>query len=167
MSQAGVCTAKLFIPHKKNEDVSLLVGDGSVIPVSQLSKAGQQQRMKAFVERSCSFSAESKAGMLQKKGSLELSADHMGADAKILASAFSGSLTPPPFTTITPFKECKMEATTSSALQQEHEDKQKEHKACSSVKRNWGKSREQKDLVDTPQGSDVVERRHKQWLFLL
>ncbi len=90
--------AKLFIPHKKNEDVSLLVGDGSVIPVSQLSKAGQQQRMKAFVERSCSFSAESKAGMLQKKGSLELSADHMGADAKILASAFSGSLTPPPFT---------------------------------------------------------------------
>uniref|UniRef100_A0A671PTV0 UDENN domain-containing protein n=1 Tax=Sinocyclocheilus anshuiensis TaxID=1608454 RepID=A0A671PTV0_9TELE len=138
-----VCTAKLFIPCKKSEDVALPVEDDSVITVSQLSQAGQQQRMKAFVERSCSFSAESKAGMLQKKGSLELSADHMGADAKILASAFSGSLTPPPFTTITPFKECKMEATTSSALQQEHEDKQKEHK---------------KDSVDTPQGSEVVGR---------
>ncbi|XP_016364015.1 DENN domain-containing protein 4C isoform X1 [Sinocyclocheilus rhinocerous] len=155
---AGVCTAKLFIPCKKSEDVALPVEDDSVITVSQLSQAGQQQRMKAFVERSCSFSAESKAGMLQKKGSLELSADHMGADAKILASAFSGSLTPPPFTTITPFKECKMEATTSSALQQEHEDKQKEHKAFSSAEEKVGKSREQKDSVDTPQGSEVVGR---------
>uniref|UniRef100_A0A673JQJ6 UDENN domain-containing protein n=1 Tax=Sinocyclocheilus rhinocerous TaxID=307959 RepID=A0A673JQJ6_9TELE len=136
--------AKLFIPCKKSEDVALPVEDDSVITVSQLSQAGQQQRMKAFVERSCSFSAESKAGMLQKKGSLELSADHMGADAKILASAFSGSLTPPPFTTITPFKECKMEATTSSAL----------HSAEEKV----GKSREQKDSVDTPQGSEVVGR---------
>ncbi|XP_016098153.1 DENN domain-containing protein 4C [Sinocyclocheilus grahami] len=155
---AGVCTAKLFIPCKKSEDVALPVEDDSVITVSQLSQAGQQQRMKAFVERSCSFSAESKAGMLQKKGSLELSADHMGADAKILASAFSGSLTPPPFTTITPFKECKMEATTSSALQQEHEDKQKEHKVFSSAEEKVGKSREQKDSVDTPQGSEVVGR---------
>uniref|UniRef100_A0A673K0P2 UDENN domain-containing protein n=1 Tax=Sinocyclocheilus rhinocerous TaxID=307959 RepID=A0A673K0P2_9TELE len=154
----SVCTAKLFIPCKKSEDVALPVEDDSVITVSQLSQAGQQQRMKAFVERSCSFSAESKAGMLQKKGSLELSADHMGADAKILASAFSGSLTPPPFTTITPFKECKMEATTSSALQQEHEDKQKEHKAFSSAEEKVGKSREQKDSVDTPQGSEVVGR---------
>lgn len=158
MSPAGVCTAKLFIPRKKSEDVSLPVEDDSVIPVSQLSQAVQQQRMKAFVERSCSFSAESKAGMLQKKGSLELSADHMGADAKILASAFSGSLTPPPFTTITPFKVCKMEATTSSALQQEHEDMQKEHKAFSSVEEEVGKSREQKDSVDTPQGSNIVGR---------
>uniref|UniRef100_A0A8C2JY71 DENN/MADD domain containing 4C n=1 Tax=Cyprinus carpio TaxID=7962 RepID=A0A8C2JY71_CYPCA len=157
-SSTGVCTTKLFIPRKKSEDLALPVEDDSVITVSQLSQAGQQQRMKAFVERSCSFSAESKAGMLQKKGSLELSADHMGADAKILASAFSGSLTPPPFTTITPFKECKMEATTSSALQQEHEVRQKEHKAFSSVEEKVEKSREQKDSVDTPQGGEVVGR---------
>uniref|UniRef100_A0A8C2ALW7 DENN/MADD domain containing 4C n=1 Tax=Cyprinus carpio TaxID=7962 RepID=A0A8C2ALW7_CYPCA len=142
--KSGVCTTKLFIPRKKSEDLALPVEDDSVITVSQLSQAGQQQRMKAFVERSCSFSAESKAGMLQKKGSLELSADHMGADAKILASAFSGSLTPPPFTTITPFKECKMEATTSSALH--------------SVEEKVEKSREQKDSVDTPQGGEVVGR---------
>ncbi|KTG43097.1 hypothetical protein cypCar_00029178 [Cyprinus carpio] len=158
IQNAGVCTTKLFIPRKKSEDLALPVEDDSVITVSQLSQAGQQQRMKAFVERSCSFSAESKAGMLQKKGSLELSADHMGADAKILASAFSGSLTPPPFTTITPFKECKMEATTSSALQQEHEVRQKEHKAFSSVEEKVEKSREQKDSVDTPQGGEVVGR---------
>uniref|UniRef100_A0A8C1R9E5 DENN/MADD domain containing 4C n=1 Tax=Cyprinus carpio TaxID=7962 RepID=A0A8C1R9E5_CYPCA len=142
--KSGVCTTKLFIPRKKSEDLALPVEDDSVITVSQLSQAGQQQRIKAFVERSCSFSAESKAGMLQKKGSLELSADHMGADAKILASAFSGSLTPPPFTTITPFKECKMEATTSSALH--------------SVEEKVEKSREQKDSVDTPQGGEVVGR---------
>uniref|UniRef100_A0A8C2JX46 DENN/MADD domain containing 4C n=1 Tax=Cyprinus carpio TaxID=7962 RepID=A0A8C2JX46_CYPCA len=157
-TSSSVCTTKLFIPRKKSEDLALPVEDDSVITVSQLSQAGQQQRMKAFVERSCSFSAESKAGMLQKKGSLELSADHMGADAKILASAFSGSLTPPPFTTITPFKECKMEATTSSALQQEHEVRQKEHKAFSSVEEKVEKSREQKDSVDTPQGGEVVGR---------
>uniref|UniRef100_A0A672PTY8 DENN domain containing 4C n=1 Tax=Sinocyclocheilus grahami TaxID=75366 RepID=A0A672PTY8_SINGR len=158
MAPSVASIVKLSTEIPKSEDVALPVEDDSVITVSQLSQAGQQQRMKAFVERSCSFSAESKAGMLQKKGSLELSADHMGADAKILASAFSGSLTPPPFTTITPFKECKMEATTSSALQQEHEDKQKEHKVFSSAEEKVGKSREQKDSVDTPQGSEVVGR---------
>ncbi|KAI2662307.1 DENN domain-containing protein 4C [Labeo rohita] len=153
-------TAKLFIPRKKSEDMALpVVDDDSVTPVSHVSQAGQQQRVKAFVERSCSFSAQSKAGMLQKKGSLELSADHMGADAKILASVFSGSLTPPPFTTITPFKECKMEATPSPALQEEHEDnKQKENKTFSSAEEKVGESREQKDSVDTPQGSDIVGR---------
>ncbi|KAL1270869.1 hypothetical protein QQF64_029885, partial [Cirrhinus molitorella] len=155
---AGVCTAKLFIPHKKSEDVALPVVDDSVIPVLQVSQAGQQQRVKAFVEHSCSFSAESKAGMLQKKGSLELSADHMGADAKILASVFSGSLTPPPFTTITPFKECTMEPTLSPALQEKHEDKQKEHKTFSSAEKKGGESRQQDDLIDTPQGSEVVGR---------
>lgn len=36
--------------------------------------------------------------MLLKKNSLELSVDHMGADAKILAAAFSGGKTPPPAT---------------------------------------------------------------------
>ncbi|XP_043917018.1 DENN domain-containing protein 4C [Protopterus annectens] len=46
---------------------------------------------KPFAKRSCSFSAESKAGMLLKKGSLDLTPDElvikMGADAKILAQA--------------------------------------------------------------------------------
>uniref|UniRef100_A0AAY3ZZB9 DENN/MADD domain containing 4C n=1 Tax=Denticeps clupeoides TaxID=299321 RepID=A0AAY3ZZB9_9TELE len=75
-------------------------GHGHGNPHSQTSSSGQ--RIKAFAERSCSFSAESRAGMLLKTSSLELSVDHMashmGADAKILAAAFSGTKTPPPNT---------------------------------------------------------------------
>ncbi|MGH0136674.1 UNVERIFIED_CONTAM: hypothetical protein FKN15_037525 [Acipenser sinensis] len=59
----------------------------------------QQQRQKTFAERSCSFSADSRAGMLMKKGSLDMSPDEiaikMGADAKILAAALSSTKTPP------------------------------------------------------------------------
>lgn len=150
------------MPRKKSEDVTLPVEDDSAIPDSQVSQSGQQQRVKAFMERSCSFSAETKAGMLQKKGSLELSADHMGADAKILAAVFSGSLTPPPFGTIAPFKEFKMEATLSPALQEEeHEDKpEKEHKAFSTAEEKVEKSRELEDSVDaaTPQCSEGLGR---------
>ncbi|XP_077085763.1 DENN domain-containing protein 4C isoform X2 [Siphateles boraxobius] len=160
--ETGVCTGKLFMPRKKSEDVTLPVEDDSAIPDSQVSQSGQQQRVKAFMERSCSFSAESKAGMLQKKGSLELSADHMGADAKILAAVFSGSLTPPPFGTIAPFKEFKMEATLSPALQEEeHEDKpEEEHKAFSTAEEKVEKSREVEDSVvaATPQGSEGLGR---------
>ncbi|OCU00943.1 DENN domain-containing protein 4C isoform X1 [Xenopus laevis] len=57
-----------------------------------------QKRQKMFAERSCSFSAESRAGMLLKKVSLDLATNEMaikmGADAKILTAAFSK--TPPP-----------------------------------------------------------------------
>ncbi|XP_029462939.1 DENN domain-containing protein 4C isoform X2 [Rhinatrema bivittatum] len=59
-----------------------------------------QKRQKVFSERSCSFSAESRAGMLLKKGSLDLASDEvammMGADAKILTAALSTTKTPPP-----------------------------------------------------------------------
>lgn len=162
MGETGVCTGNLFMPRKKSEDVTLPVEDDSAITDSKVSQSGQQQRVKAFMERSCSFSAESKAGMLQKKGSLELSADHMGADAKILAAVFSGSLTPPPLATIAPFKEFKMEATMSPALQEEeHEDKpEKEHKAFSAPEEKVDKSREQEDSVDaaTPQESEGLGR---------
>ncbi|KAL2078974.1 hypothetical protein ACEWY4_024718 [Coilia grayii] len=65
-------------------------GGGGVVAMATRAKA-------AFAERSCSFSAESRAGMLSKKGSLELSmAAHMGADARILANALTGVRTPPP-----------------------------------------------------------------------
>lgn len=161
MSPIGVCTGKLFMPRKKSEDVTLPMEDDSAIPDLHVSQSGQQQRVKAFMERSCSFSAETKAGMLQKKGSLELSADHMGADAKILAAVFSGSLTPPPFATIAPFKEFKMESTLSPALQEEeHEDRLKEHKAFSSAEEKVEKSREQQDSIDAAasQGSEGVGR---------
>ncbi|XP_046761845.1 DENN domain-containing protein 4C isoform X3 [Gallus gallus] len=58
-----------------------------------------QKRQKLFSERSCSFSSESKAGMLLKKGSLDLHSKEiaimMGADAKILTAALSGAKTSP------------------------------------------------------------------------
>uniref|UniRef100_A0A8B9KZM4 DENN domain containing 4C n=1 Tax=Astyanax mexicanus TaxID=7994 RepID=A0A8B9KZM4_ASTMX len=84
------------------------------------TQPSQQQRVKAFAERSCSFSAESRAGMLLKKNSLELSVDHMGADAKILAAAFSGGKTPPPTTVSgSVFKELEMGPSAPSALKEE------------------------------------------------
>ncbi|KAE8632737.1 hypothetical protein XENTR_v10001655 [Xenopus tropicalis] len=87
-------------------------GTGPLSPVSDVgedhvfSSEGQnkksseraQKRQKMFAERSCSFSAESRAGMLLKKGSLDLTTNEiaikMGADAKILTAALSK--TPPP-----------------------------------------------------------------------
>ncbi|XP_063311303.1 DENN domain-containing protein 4C isoform X2 [Pelobates fuscus] len=59
----------------------------------QLKKSGSQKKQKVFSERSCSFSAESRAGMLLKKGSLDITSNEialkMGADAKILTAALS------------------------------------------------------------------------------
>ncbi|TNM93889.1 hypothetical protein fugu_002065 [Takifugu bimaculatus] len=46
----------------------------------------RQQRQKSFSERSCSFSAETRAGMLLEKG-VDHMASRMGADARILAAA--------------------------------------------------------------------------------
>ncbi|XP_029695411.1 DENN domain-containing protein 4C [Takifugu rubripes] len=46
----------------------------------------RQQRQKSFSERSCSFSAETRAGMLLEKG-VDHMASQMGADARILAAA--------------------------------------------------------------------------------
>lgn len=54
----------------------------------------QQQRQKAFAERSCSFSAETRAGMLLEKG-VDHMASQMGADARILAAALATGQSPP------------------------------------------------------------------------
>ncbi|XP_044127571.1 DENN domain-containing protein 4C isoform X1 [Bufo gargarizans] len=75
-------------------------GDDSVfVSDAQAKKSGDkaQKRQKMFAERSCSFSTDSRAGMMLKKGSLEMSTNEiamkMGADAKILTAALSK--TPP------------------------------------------------------------------------
>lgn len=71
-------------------------GDDSVFMTdAQAKKSGDkaQKRQKMFSERSCSFSTDSRAGMMLKKGSLEMSTNEiamkMGADAKILTAALS------------------------------------------------------------------------------
>ncbi|XP_054253958.1 DENN domain-containing protein 4C isoform X8 [Indicator indicator] len=82
----------LFITQDSAEDVVF----GDVSPKKTSEKG--QKRQKLFSERSCSFSSESRAGMLLKKGSLDLHSKEiaimMGADAKILTAALSGAQTP-------------------------------------------------------------------------
>ena len=69
--------------------------------VANLKKNGErgEKRQKHFPERSCSFSSESRAGMLLKKSSLDLNSSEvaimMGADAKILTAALRSPKTSP------------------------------------------------------------------------
>ncbi|XP_015200415.2 DENN domain-containing protein 4C [Lepisosteus oculatus] len=90
----------LFSSQSVGEDV-VFAEEGHSLPPRSPGETGAKQhlqRQKTFSERSCSFSAESRAGMLLKKGSLEMNVDEiaiqMGADAKILAAAFSGIKAP-------------------------------------------------------------------------
>ncbi|NXC19896.1 DEN4C protein, partial [Corythaeola cristata] len=82
-----------FITQDSVEDVVF----GDVSPKKTSEKG--QKRQKLFSERSCSFSSESRAGMLLKKVSLDLHSKEiaimMGADAKILTAALSGAKTSP------------------------------------------------------------------------
>lgn len=74
--------------------MSLPDGDLSLVAV-EARNLPQQQRQKSFSERSCSFSAETCAGMLMEKG-VDHMASQMGADARILAAALcAGQSTPP------------------------------------------------------------------------
>ncbi len=70
-----------------DDDASLATGDVANQP--------QLQRQKSFAERSCSFSAETRAGMLLEKG-VDHMASQMGADARILAAALCAGQSPPP-----------------------------------------------------------------------
>ncbi|CAN9509517.1 unnamed protein product [Ophioblennius macclurei] len=87
-------TGKLFRRLSKNDNVSLCDEDAPLLTGDAVNQS-QQQRQKAFSERSCSFSAETRAGMLLEKG-VDHMASQMGADARILAAALSGGKSPPP-----------------------------------------------------------------------
>uniref|UniRef100_A0A8D3E7F1 DENN domain-containing protein 4C n=1 Tax=Scophthalmus maximus TaxID=52904 RepID=A0A8D3E7F1_SCOMX len=92
----GQCSSsgKLFRRHSKNDNVSLPDDDAPLAPGDVVSQS-QQQRQKSFAERSCSFSAETRAGMLLEKG-VDHMASQMGADARILTAALSAGQSPPP-----------------------------------------------------------------------
>ncbi|KAM6960171.1 DENN domain-containing protein 4C isoform 3-T3 [Tautogolabrus adspersus] len=87
-------TGKLFRRHSKTDNVSL-PGDDATLVSGDVANQPQQQRQKSFAERSCSFSAESRAGMLLEKG-VDHMASQMGADARILAAALCAGQSPPP-----------------------------------------------------------------------
>ncbi|KAJ8262087.1 hypothetical protein GJAV_G00162030 [Gymnothorax javanicus] len=112
----GKGAGKLFTLRNKSESGGL--EEDVALPLeASLSQKQQHLRQKTFAERSCSFSAESRAGMLLKKGDLESGVDQtaMGADAKILAAAFSGCKTPPPVTIATSFQTVEPEEDLSSS----------------------------------------------------
>ncbi|XP_065735280.1 DENN domain-containing protein 4C isoform X7 [Phocoena phocoena] len=77
------------------------VEDAVLGEVTNLKKNGDrgEKRQKHFPERSCSFSSESRAGMLLKKSSLDLISSEvaimMGADARILTAALTSPKTSP------------------------------------------------------------------------
>ncbi|TDG99800.1 hypothetical protein EPR50_G00198010 [Perca flavescens] len=87
-------TGKLFRRHSKTDNVSLPDDDAS-LPSGDVANLPQQQRQKSFAERSCSFSVETRAGMLLEKG-VDHMASQMGADARILAAALCAGQSPPP-----------------------------------------------------------------------
>ncbi|XP_034532128.1 DENN domain-containing protein 4C isoform X2 [Notolabrus celidotus] len=87
-------TGKLFRRQSKTDSVSL-PGDDAPMASGDSANQPQQQRQKSFAERSCSFSAESRAGMLLEKG-VDHMASQMGADARILAAALCAGQSPPP-----------------------------------------------------------------------
>lgn len=86
----GTPSSPLFATENPIED---LVFDDSTSPKRSAEKG--KKISKLFSERSCSFSTESRAGMLLKKSSLDLNSSEvaimMGADAKILTAALSGT----------------------------------------------------------------------------
>uniref|UniRef100_A0A3Q2R0K9 DENN domain containing 4C n=1 Tax=Fundulus heteroclitus TaxID=8078 RepID=A0A3Q2R0K9_FUNHE len=85
-------TGKLFRSLSKTDGVSLPDHDAPLAA----EDAAQHQRQKSFSERSCSFSVETRAGMLLEKG-VDHMASRMGADARILTAALSGAQSPPPY----------------------------------------------------------------------
>lgn len=87
-------TGKLFRRHSKTDNVSLPDDNASLAP-ADAAKQSQQQRQKSFSERSCSFSAETRAGMLLEQG-VDHMASQMGADARILAAALCAGQGAPP-----------------------------------------------------------------------
>ncbi|XP_012383334.2 DENN domain-containing protein 4C isoform X5 [Dasypus novemcinctus] len=93
-SSTGSTLNMLFSTQDPGEDA--VFGE-----VTNLKKNGDrgEKRQKHFPERSCSFSSESRAGMLRKKSSLDLNSSEMaimmGADARILTAALTCSKTSP------------------------------------------------------------------------
>lgn len=86
---------KLFRRKSKTDAVSLPDNDDAQLTPADTAKQTQQQRQKSFSERSCSFSAETRAGMLLEKG-VDHMASQMGADARILAAALCTAASLPP-----------------------------------------------------------------------
>lgn len=90
--------------------------ENAVPPAHGAASMPQQQRQKSFSERSCSFSAETRAGMLLEQG-VDHMASQMGADARILAAALcTGPSAPPLAVSRTLFKDLEEEPEEDAGL---------------------------------------------------
>lgn len=97
--------------------------------------------------------------MLLKKSSLELSVDHMGADAKILAAAFSGGKTPPPSTASVPvFSDLGMAPIASSGLEEEVDEKMELISLDDKTDQDKGKKEKVAEEVMSKGSAEGIER---------
>ncbi|XP_006864533.1 PREDICTED: DENN domain-containing protein 4C [Chrysochloris asiatica] len=93
-NSSGSTSNVLFSTQDPTEDAMC----GEATNLKKNNERGEK-RQKHFPERSCSFSSESRLGMLRKKSSLDLNSSEvaimMGADAKILTAALTCPKTSP------------------------------------------------------------------------
>ncbi|XP_068164529.1 DENN domain-containing protein 4C isoform X2 [Antennarius striatus] len=138
-------TGKLFRRHSKGDSVSLPDGDASLEPRDAVGQP-PQQRQKSFSERSCSFSAETRAGMLEK--GVDHMAIEMGADARILAAALCAGQSPSP-------------TGVSRALFQDLEEEPEDERGLTEEEGPGGQEVEKRDdeEADEPDGKMVPPKR--------
>lgn len=147
-------TGKLFRRHSKSDNVSLPEDDTS-------EGQSQKQRQKSFSERSCSFSAETKAGMLLEKG-VDHMASQMGADARILTAALCTGQSPPPHTVSKAlFKDLEEEPEDELRLEKlpEEDDAHEDQGNGSKVEDNIEEEQEKKQMQEDEAGGRALERK--------
>lgn len=132
-------TGKLFRSLSQTDGVSL-PDHGDSLAAGDAAPQSQHQRQKTFSERSCSFSAETRAGMRLEKG-VDHMASQMGADARILTAALSGAQIPSPLSK-------------SKALFEDLEEEPGEDKPASKVEAQ-GEIEERKEKENQAELDDV------------
>lgn len=135
-------------------DDSVFLSEGQ----SKKSEEKAQKRQKMFSERSCSFSAESRAGMM-KKGSLDITTNEMamkmGADAKILTAALSK--TPPHPQTSKQFNFETVESHTASLTTEDQTGHQRETAEPTAEQTSVHRSQDMFDSLDTVKEESTVD----------
>lgn len=135
-------------------DDSVFLSEGQ----SKKSEEKAQKRQKMFSERSCSFSAESRAGMM-KKGSLDITTNEMamkmGADAKILTAALSK--TPPHPQTSKQFNFETVDSHTASLTTEGQTGHQRDTAELTAEQTSVQRSQDMFDSLDTVKEESAVD----------
>ncbi|XP_073492619.1 DENN domain-containing protein 4C isoform X1 [Aquarana catesbeiana] len=152
-SSSGALPAQLPTVQDSADD-SVFLSEGQ----SKKSEEKAQKRQKMFSERSCSFSAESRAGMM-KKGSLDITTNEMamkmGADAKILTAALSK--TPPHPQTSKQFNFETVESHTASLTTEGQTGHQRDTAEPTAEQTSVQRSQDMFDSLDTVKEESAVD----------